>query len=81
MAFKQDNGVFRPPSFEMNSKKLMILYRLRIERYTVEKIIAEALTEIATFKFQPETVPVKARDHFLSFARPLTAKTKMAEVL
>jgi hypothetical protein len=75
--FKQDKGT----SFEVDPKKLMMSYRLCIERYTVEKVVADALAEIATFKFQPETVPAKVRDHFLSFARSLPMKTKLIEIL
>jgi hypothetical protein len=77
--FKLDKGVFRPQSFEIGSK-LMIRYRLWVERYAVEKIVAEALAEIATVDFQPENSPLKARDHFLSFALSPPAKIKLAKV-
>jgi hypothetical protein len=81
LKFKKDKGVFRPPSFAADPKKLMMIYRHRIERYTVENIVAEALAEIATFTFQPETVPAKVRDHFLLFASSLPVETKLVEVL
>jgi hypothetical protein len=59
----------------------MTSYRLAIERYTVEKVVAEALAEIATLNFQPETVTAKLRDHFLSFARSQPVKAKLVKVL
>jgi hypothetical protein len=45
--FKKEKGVFRPPSIEADPKKLMMNYRLRIERYTVVKVVADASAELA----------------------------------
>jgi hypothetical protein len=47
----------------------------------VEKVVAETLGEIATFKFRLKTVPAKDRDHFLSYAHFLPMKTRLVELL
>ena len=47
----------------------------------MEKVVSETLVEIALFKFWPQTVPAKDRDHFLWYAHSLSMDTKMVEVL
>jgi hypothetical protein len=74
-------GVFPPLSFEADPEKLMIDYRRRIEKYTVEKVVAEALADTATFKFESQMVPAEACEHFLSSAKSLLVKIKLGEIL
>lgn len=79
--FKQNKGVYPPPSFESDSETLMRYYRRRIEKYTVEKVLAEALADTAAFKFQPLTVSAKAYEHFLLFARSYVVEIKLREMV
>jgi hypothetical protein len=79
--FKQDKGIFPPPSFEVDPEKLMIDFRRRIEKYTVEKVVAGALAATVMFPFQPQTVPPMAYSHFFSFAFSPAMKIKLVELL
>jgi hypothetical protein len=56
---------------------LMIDYRRRIEKYTVRKIVAEALADTATFKFQPQTVPAEARERLYLNNSPVETTTRL----
>jgi hypothetical protein len=73
-------GVFPPPSFESDPEKLMLDYRRRIDECTVEKVIAEALADTATVKFQAQMRPAETREHFLS-TKSLLVKIKLGEIL
>jgi CO dehydrogenase/acetyl-CoA synthase epsilon subunit len=66
---------------EADPEKLMIDYRRRIEKCTVEKLVAEALADTASSNFQPETVTVKAYEHFMLFARSPLVESKLRERL
>jgi hypothetical protein len=79
--FKKDKDVFPPLSFEADPEKLMIDYRRRIEKYTVEKVVAEALAAITAVKCQPQTISAEAREHFLLFALSKAVEIKLSEFL
>jgi hypothetical protein len=74
-----DQGVF--PSFEGDPKKIMMDYRRRIEIYTVENVVREALANTATHNFQPQTVSPQAYERYLLFARTKRMEIKMIETL